>query len=57
MTLAEVAPFVIVTNASVDFCLSVIVAEVGKVIEEEISFTEKDSWLYFMTTLTLAIVG
>ena len=50
MTLAEVAPFVIVTNASVDFCLSAIVVEVGKVIEEEISFTENDSWLYFMTT-------
>ena len=39
MTLAEVSPFVMVTNVSVDFCLSAIVAEVGRVIEEETSFT------------------
>ena len=52
MTLAEVSPFVMVTNVSVCvyFCLSAIVADVGRVIEEETSFTVNVAWFPFATT-------
>ena len=52
MTLAEVAPFVIVTNASaaLDIYLSAIVAVVGRVIDEETLSTENVAWLPFATT-------
>ena len=52
MTLADVAPLVIVTNDNVvlDVCLSAIVAVVGSVIEEETSSTEKVAWLPLITT-------
>ena len=52
MTLADVAPLVIVTNDSVvlDAYLSEIVAVVGSVVEEETSSTENVAWLPLITT-------
>ena len=51
-TLAEVAPFVIVTNERLApvFCLSAILAVVGRVIYEETLSTENVAWLPFITT-------
>ena len=52
MTLAEVSPFVIVTNErlALAFWRRLIVAEVRRVIEEETSSTVKVAWLAFVTT-------
>ena len=52
MTLAEVSPFVIVTNErfSPAFWRRLIVDEVGRVIDEETSSKVKVAWLAFVTT-------